>query len=104
MRNSIRKGLHLAVISLVCFAPVASAQNLTRERTAAVAAFLVIPVPEPSSPALLAIDLLSVGGLILLFRRHVNRRDRWPSKSDAAEKHRRPPVSWNEPQNVGRLT
>jgi len=36
--------------------------------TAPLALVVPIPMPEPSSPAFLAIDLICVGGLILLFR------------------------------------
>lgn len=35
-----------------------------------------VPMPEPSSPALLAVDLLSAAGLILLFRRRATGTNR----------------------------
>ena len=37
---------------------------------------LIIPMPEPSSPVLLAVDLLVVGVLVFLSRKRVSRTNR----------------------------
>ena len=59
----MRKTFWFLVVALASLAPCASAQNLS------VPGFLVVHLPEPSSPALLASDLLFVGVLVFLFRR-----------------------------------
>ncbi len=71
----MRKTLYSTVIALASLAPWAHAQTgaVTGAKTLTVPAVLVVPVPEPSSPALLGIDLLSVGALIVLFRRAAGR-------------------------------
>lgn len=70
----MRRALYIAVITLVSFGPSASAQSTAGHqrgnRGSTGGPVLVIQMPEPSSPALLTIDLLSAGALILLFRRH----------------------------------
>jgi hypothetical protein len=67
----MRRALYATVITLIGFAFLADAQNraVTGAKTLTVPAVLVIQMPEPSSPALLGVDLLSVGALALLFRR-----------------------------------
>ena len=37
---------------------------------------LIVPMPEPWSPALLAVDLLAVGVLVFLFRRRTSGTNR----------------------------
>jgi len=73
----MRMTLCFAVITLVSFGPLARAQSTAghqrANRGSTSGPVFVIQMPEPSSPALLAIDLLSVGALILLFRRRTNR-------------------------------
>ena len=70
----MRKALSFAVLVLMSFALRSQAQSTSRARVETslallVPALLIIQAPEPSSPALLAIDLLSVGGLVLVVRR-----------------------------------
>jgi len=70
----MRKALGCAVLALMFFALGSQAQSTPRDRLETssaplVPALLIIQAPEPSSPALLAIDLLSVGGLVLVVRR-----------------------------------
>lgn len=71
MKNSTRKLLYCAVIALATFAPMGRAQV---EKPGV----LVAPVqmPEVSSTAILATDLLSVGVLIFVFRRRAARTNR----------------------------
>jgi len=45
-------------------------------QTTSVVSSLITPVPEPSSPIILVIDLLSVAALIFLICRRAPRRDR----------------------------
>jgi hypothetical protein len=73
----MRKWLFFAVITLVTFAPRAHAWDTAGISVArkAVPAAMTVQVPEPSSPGLLAIDLLSVGAMIIVFRR------RWASRT-----------------------
>jgi hypothetical protein len=65
----MRKTLRLAVIALVSFVPWAHAQSMAAHGRVTVRA--VVPMPEPSSSAMLAIDLFSVGVLVFLLRRRV---------------------------------
>ena len=70
----MRKALSFAVLVLMSFALRSQAQSTSRARVETslallVPALLIIQAPEPSSPALLAIDLLSVGGLVFVVRR-----------------------------------
>lgn len=71
----MRRALYVAVITLVSFGLAVGAQSTgghqRGNRGSTAGPVLIIPMPEPSSPTLLAIDLLSVGALILLFRRRV---------------------------------
>jgi len=71
MRNAILKSLHVAAIALACVAPGAHAQNnpLTSKDMQAAVVVKKVHVPEPSSPALLAVDLLPLGAALLLLRR-----------------------------------
>ncbi|MGO9270771.1 MAG: hypothetical protein ACLQOO_11055 [Terriglobia bacterium] len=74
----MQKALYSTVIALASFAPWAHGQTgaVTGAKILTVPALLVVQMPEPSSPALLAIDLLSVGGLIVLFRHRANGTNR----------------------------
>jgi hypothetical protein len=66
MGHPIRKLSYVAAVMLVSLAPWAHAaprNNMTGSAQ-------VVQMPEPASPALLAVDLLSVGALIFLVRRH----------------------------------
>lgn len=69
----MRRALCFAVITLVSFGAPGRSQSTgghQRGNTGRTGGpVLIIQMPEPSSPTLLAIDLLSVGALILLFRR-----------------------------------
>lgn len=73
-RDAMRRALYFAVVILVSFGLSARAQSTAghqRGIRSTGGPVLIIQMPEPSSPALLAIDLLSVGALILLFRRRI---------------------------------
>jgi hypothetical protein len=78
MRNRFGKSLFSLVVTAVSLMPLARAQDraLTGTKALTIPAVLVIQMPEPSSPAMLAIDLLSVGGLIYVVRRRVARKNR----------------------------
>ena len=71
----MRKAFVLYVVTLVSFGLSARAQSAAGhqpgDKGSTGSLVLVIPMAEPSSPALLGIDLLSVGVLMLLFRRRV---------------------------------
>ena len=71
----MRKALGCAILMVALLASWASAQVPAREKALGL---LMIPVaaPEPSSPALLAIDLFSVGGLVFLVRRRMTGKNR----------------------------
>jgi hypothetical protein len=71
MKNAMRKTWCLAVITLACFAPWARGESTVPATgtNQAARAVLAIRVPEPSSPALLTIDLLTVGIVTFLFYR-----------------------------------
>jgi hypothetical protein len=75
MKDSMRKLLYSAVIALVSFAPLARAQArpdlITPKPPPA-----PIAMPEVATPAILAMDLLSVGALIFVFRRRAARTNR----------------------------
>jgi len=82
----MRKELGFAVLVLMFFALGSQAQNASRVRLETssvplVPALLIIQAPEPSSPALLAIDLLSVGGLVLVVRRRAASKKTIPPKN-----------------------
>lgn len=68
----MRKVLHSTVLALLSFVPGAYAAGHT------VPAALIVPIsmPEPSSPALLAVDLLAVGALVFFLRRRVSGTNR----------------------------
>jgi hypothetical protein len=63
----MRKLFCSTVLALVSFVPGAQAGTIAPIQTAPLG--LIIPMPEPSSPALLAVDVLSVGVLAFLLRR-----------------------------------
>lgn len=69
----MRKAICGAALTLAILAPATWAQNIAvspaNRLTALVPRMLVIQMPEPSSLALLGVDLLSVGALALIFRR-----------------------------------
>jgi hypothetical protein len=65
------KTLCSAVIALAVFAPWACAQIKPEKPDV-----LVVAMPEPSTPTVLAIDFLCVGALILLFRGRSTRTNR----------------------------
>jgi hypothetical protein len=66
MKVSMRKLMYSAVIMLVSFAPAAHAQAKPQAIRPPAAP---VPMPEVASTAILAMDLLSVGVLIFIFRR-----------------------------------
>jgi 2-methylcitrate dehydratase PrpD len=71
MKDVIRKALYLAVLTLVSLVPLARAQveeSSNQKKKVA--------MPEASSPAVLAADLVSVGALILLVRRREASKNR----------------------------
>jgi hypothetical protein len=70
MKDLMRKLLYSAVIMLVSLAPMAHAQS-----SAVAPRPTAVPMPEVAVPAILAVDLLSVGVLIYAFRRRVARKD-----------------------------
>jgi hypothetical protein len=59
------------LLTLACFAPFGRAENsvLKAVTPVKIGRSLTIAMPEPSSPALLAVDLLSAGALVLFLRR-----------------------------------
>lgn len=67
----MRKTFCVVMLTLACFAPYGRAANsvLKPLTTVKTGRSLVIQVPEPSSPALLAVDLFSAGALVLFLRR-----------------------------------
>lgn len=79
-RNAMRRAVYFAVVTLVSFGLSSRAQSTAGHqrgiRGSTGGPVLIIQMPEPSSPALLAIDLLSVGALILLSRRRVSGTNR----------------------------
>lgn len=62
------------VLASMSFAPGAHAHNLVPIQMVPTA--LIVPMPEPSSPLLLAVDLLVVGLLVFLLRRRVSGTNR----------------------------
>jgi hypothetical protein len=79
-RNWIPKPLKAATILLICavgvFGMTAQPQPLVAGLTAASREFkgllaVPIPMPEPSYPATLTVDLLTVAGLMIIFRRRI---------------------------------
>jgi hypothetical protein len=73
----MRKLLYVAVITLVSFAPFARAQtspNAVSPKPTPVPT-PVVRMPEASSTAMLAVDLLAAGALILVIRRRAARRN-----------------------------
>jgi hypothetical protein len=74
MKNSTRKLLYCAVIALATFAPVGRAQ--VERPNVLVAPVAPVQMPEVSSTAILAADLLSVGALIFVFHRRAARTNR----------------------------
>jgi hypothetical protein len=71
----MKKTIVSVVLALGSLTPWALARNVGapgNTPTPDVPAMLVIQVPEPSSLALLAIDLLSVGGVIVFLRRRAS--------------------------------
>jgi hypothetical protein len=75
MKNSTRKLLYCAVIALVSFAPLARAQSRPNVLSPG-PQVAPVQMPEVSTTAILATDLLSVGALIFMFRRRVARTKR----------------------------
>jgi len=67
----MRKTFCVLMLTLACFAPYGRAANsvLKPLTTGKTGRSLTIVMPEPSSPALLAVDLLSAGALVLFLRR-----------------------------------
>ena len=62
------------ILGLASVIPVALAHGVTfKPVITASAPSFVIQLPEPSGAALLAIDLISVGALVLVFRRRDSR-------------------------------
>jgi hypothetical protein len=59
------------MLTLACFAPYGRAENsvLKAVTTVKTGKSLTIVMPEPASPGLLAVDLLSAGALVFLLRR-----------------------------------
>jgi hypothetical protein len=82
------KALSIAtVVALMSFAPCARAQDrvIGGSRMDSVLTVLVIQMPEASSPALLPIDLLAVGALVILFRRRSAHRTSAPRERDSMQ-------------------
>jgi hypothetical protein len=75
MKGSMRLLACSAVITLVSFAPLARAQS-SPSVVKPVGPISAVPMPEGSSTAILAIDLLTVGALIFVFRRRAARTKR----------------------------
>jgi hypothetical protein len=67
----MRKTCCAVLLTLACFAPFGRAEDsvLKAVTTFKTGGPLKIVMPEPSSPALLTVDLLSAGALVLLLRR-----------------------------------
>ncbi len=63
----MRKLFCPTVLAFVGFVPGAHAHTFAPVQ--AVPITLIVPMPEPWSPALLAVDLLAVGLLVFLLRR-----------------------------------
>ena len=68
----MRKVFCSTVFALLSFVPGASAAG----QTAPFALVVPISMPEPSSPALLAVDLLAVGALVFFLRRRISGTNR----------------------------
>ena len=68
--EKMRKSLCVAVLAVSFLAPWVRAENVVVQ-TARIKPKEIerIAMPEPSSVSILAVDLLAVGGLVLLFRR-----------------------------------
>lgn len=74
MRNATRKARYLVLVTLASCVPLVHAEkvatpSVTGEALPTVAVQMAIRMPEPSSPSLLFVDLLSVGTLTFLLRR-----------------------------------
>ena len=67
----MRKAFFAAVIACMTLTGVCG--GTAKAASNAVQIALVITVPEPSSPALLGVDLASVGLLLFIFRRRITR-------------------------------
>ena len=66
----MRKTFCAVMLTLACFAPFGRAENsVLKAATVKAGRSLTIVMPEPASPELLAVDLLSAGALILFIRR-----------------------------------
>jgi hypothetical protein len=67
----MRKTCCAVMLTLACFAPYGRAENSVLKAVTTVKAgkSLKIAMPEPASPGLLAVDLLSAGALVFLLRR-----------------------------------
>jgi hypothetical protein len=67
----MRKTCYAVILTLACFAPYGRAESsvLKAVTTVKTGRSLRIVMPEPTSPALLAVDLLSAGALVLFLRR-----------------------------------
>ena len=66
----MRKTCCEVMLTLACFASYGRAENrVLKGVTVKTGRSLTIVMPEPASPALLAVDLLSAGALVLFLRR-----------------------------------
>lgn len=63
----MRKLFCSTILALTSFVSVAHARAVMPAPAAPFA--LIIPMPEPSSPAVLAVDLLAVGAIVFMFSR-----------------------------------
>ena len=63
----MRKLFYSTALAFMSFVPAAHAQAAVF--VPAVPFALVVPMPEPSSPALLAVDLLAVGAAVFVLSR-----------------------------------
>jgi hypothetical protein len=79
-RNWMPKPLKAATILLICavgvFGTTAQPQPIVAGLAAAPREFksllaIPVPMPEPSYPAILTVDLLTVAGLMVIFRRRI---------------------------------
>lgn len=70
----MRKLFCSTVPACVSLVPVAHAHAIAPIRM--IPAALIVPMPEPSSPALLVVDLLVVGVFVFLLRRRVSGTNR----------------------------
>ena len=70
----MRKLFCSTVLATMSCAPGVHAHTIVPVRMVPTA--LIIPMPEPSSPLLLAVDLFAVGVLVFLLRRRISRTNR----------------------------